>query len=311
MGNDESIRAERAMRPWPALAPFARVTRVAGGSEELFLFDTGAATGLPLILIHGLGDEADSWRHLIPLLAPAGRAPARRVLAPDLPGFGRSPGTGRISIKRHVEAISALLAETGRAVLIGSSMGAAVAELVAFASPERVAALVLLDGGLPSAGKVSPALLRMLTPILGERTYRAFRRDHEAAYRSLEPYYADFAALREDDRAFLRERVIARVESERQLRAYFASLRSLALTAAAGGDRFAAALAAYPGRILLGWGERDQIMSRDTARMIQAARADARLALFPEAGHLPHQEAPAAVAEAIAAFVDAIPDRRA
>jgi pimeloyl-ACP methyl ester carboxylesterase len=38
-----------------------------------------------LLLVHGLGDEADSWRHvLLPL------AERYHVVAPDLPGFGRS-----------------------------------------------------------------------------------------------------------------------------------------------------------------------------------------------------------------------------
>lgn len=306
---ETKVRSERAvpMPPWPALEPFARTVRLAVGGEELFLFDTGTAgRKAPAILIHGLGDEADSWRHLIPLLAPD-----RRVLAPDLPGFGRSPGHGRISLKRHVAAIIGLLEETPSAVLVGSSMGAAVAELVAFAAPGRVAGLVLLDGGLPSTGSLSPALIRMLTPILGERTYRAFRRDHEAAYRSLAPYYADLAALGEEERTFLRDRVIARVESETQLRAYFASMRSFVATAATGRGRFATSLAAYGGPILLGWGELDQIMPLDGAQTLRAARPDAKLVVFAGAGHLPHQEAPAAVAEAITAFLDAIPDRTA
>jgi pimeloyl-ACP methyl ester carboxylesterase len=65
------------MQPWPSLLPYARELAVPGGKGELFLYDTGAADSVPIVLIHGLGDEADSWRHLIPLLAP------RRVLAPD------------------------------------------------------------------------------------------------------------------------------------------------------------------------------------------------------------------------------------
>ena len=293
------------MKPWPSLIPYARELKLSGENENLFLYDTGTEGKAPaIILIHGLGDEADSWRHLIPLLAP------RRVIAPDLPGFGRSSGRSGVSLKRHARAIAELLVETGPAILVGSSMGAVVAELAAFSVPALAVGLVMLDGGLPSTERLSPAMLRMLTPFLGERTYRAFRNDHAAAYSSLEPYYADLAGLPEIDRTFLRGRVIARVESETQLRAYFASMRSLVMTAATGSGRLARSLAAYPGNILLGWGEQDRIMSRDTARAIQAVRKDAKLVIFPGAGHLPQQETPAAVAEAITAFSLPITDRR-
>jgi pimeloyl-ACP methyl ester carboxylesterase len=290
------------MMCWPALEPYARELELPGAEERLFLYDTGAgAKGFPLVLIHGLGDEADSWRSLIPLLAQD-----RRVVALDLPGFGRSTSHRRATFARHTEAVIRVLEETGRSILIGSSMGAAIAESVAFKVPEKVAGLVLLDGGLPAGGALSPAMLSMLTPIRGERIYRAFRENQEAAYRSLEPYYADLGAMPDDEKAFLRNRVIARVESENQLRAYFSSLRSFVAMAVVRGSSYGSKLAAFPGRVLIGWGQRDLIMPLSAADVLRKERPDADLVVFPGAGHLPHQEKPAAVADAITAFLAVI-----
>ncbi|HEU5086699.1 MAG TPA: alpha/beta fold hydrolase, partial [Roseiflexaceae bacterium] len=67
------------------LQPYARL--VQAGDVRLHVYDSGAgeAGGTPLVLVHGLGDEADTWRRVfVPL------AQRRRVIALDLPGFGRS-----------------------------------------------------------------------------------------------------------------------------------------------------------------------------------------------------------------------------
>jgi pimeloyl-ACP methyl ester carboxylesterase len=306
MKNDAAATLGRTPRmiSWPALAPYARELELPETKVRLFLYDTGAEAreGLPLVLIHGLGDEADSWRSLIPLLAQDSR-----VVALDLPGFGRSTSRRRATFARHTEAVIGVLKETGRSILVGSSMGAAIAESVAFKVPEKVAGLVLLDGGLPAGGDLSPSqMLRMLTPILGERIYRAFRKNHEAAYRSLEPYYADLGAMPDNEKAFLRNRVIDRVESEKQLRGYFSSLRSFVATAVVSGSSYGPKLAAFPGRVLIGWGERDLIMPLSAAEVLRKERFDADFVVFSGSGHLPHQEKPAAVADAITAFLAAI-----
>jgi len=49
-------------------------------------FETGPADGEALVLVHGLGDSAESWARIVPLL---GRD--HRILVPDLAGFGRVP----------------------------------------------------------------------------------------------------------------------------------------------------------------------------------------------------------------------------
>jgi pimeloyl-ACP methyl ester carboxylesterase len=290
---------------WPSLAPFARTLHIRGEEETLFYYDTGYGGSKPvLLLIHGLGDEADSWRHLIPRLQDE-----FRVLAMDLPGFGRSAAPGRISLRRHVQAALLLLDEAQvtpacPAVLAGSSMGAAVAEKAAFTRPGLVRALILLDGCMPSAAPLSLRLLFTALPVLGKRKYRAYRGDHEAAYCSLFPYYEDLPGMGGEDRRFLRERVAARVESPLQERAYFASLRSMIWTSLWGSASFARGFASFPGKTLILWGDRDRIMPPDSARILRELRPDAAFRIIPASGHLPHQENPGAVAEAVLNAID-------
>jgi pimeloyl-ACP methyl ester carboxylesterase len=137
------------LKSGPSLAPYGTYLAIPGG--ELFYYDTKTddATGKPaIVLIHGLGDEADTWRYVFPPLAAAGC----RVIALDLPGFGRSIWKGKTSMRGHRDAILRLLTMTGiagpdhPAILAGSSLGAAVSELAACKRPDLVKALVLIDG---------------------------------------------------------------------------------------------------------------------------------------------------------------------
>jgi pimeloyl-ACP methyl ester carboxylesterase len=109
----------------------------------------GAPDGRPLLFWHALGDHTSlQLIEAAPILA---RDHGFRVLAPDAPGFGGSPRLPdeRYELPALVELARSLLDALGldRAVWVGSSWGATVGVHVAAAHPERVEALVLLDGG--------------------------------------------------------------------------------------------------------------------------------------------------------------------
>jgi pimeloyl-ACP methyl ester carboxylesterase len=205
-------------------------------------------------------------------------------------------------VKKHIAAILALLAETGPAILAGSSMGALIAEGTALARPDLVRGLILLDGCIPMSAPLNKHLVLMALPRIGKKWYRAFRNNHEGAWQSLFGYYADLGSLPEADRRFLRERVVARVESSAQERAYFASLRSILLVNAFHKGRFARFLPRFPGKILVIWGEEDRVLPSESSRLIRELRPDATFSLIPGAGHLPHQEKPGETAERILRF---------
>jgi pimeloyl-ACP methyl ester carboxylesterase len=318
------IETKAPMEVWEGLARFSRRLELPRGRGSLFFYDSAAAgpgqgAALPdIVLIHGLGDEADSFRSLFPLLAER-----RRVLAPDLPGFGRSMARGRVTFRSCLRALRHLVeAECrGPAILVGSSLGAALAEALARAAPGLCAGLVLMDGGLPTPPTSGSGILSMLLPIVGERHYRSLRGAPEAAYRSLEPYYADLASLPEAERSFLARRVAARVESDSQMRAYFSLLRSLAALSAFGQGRWRRFLSGDRPPLLVLWGSDDQVLPRAGAELLLAAAGRAQadrgsqadggsrppepvLRIMEGAGHLPHQERPRETAAAIEEFLE-------
>jgi pimeloyl-ACP methyl ester carboxylesterase len=313
------VNAEAAMQRWPGLAAYSKTLSLKGGT--LFFYDVdgaafatnGAAAGAAqkpaLVLLHGLGDEADTWRNLLPGLVQAGY----RCIAPDLPGFGRSSWQGQISLSVHAEAVLALLRESGAAsperpaVVIGSSMGAIVAELIGFERPDLVQALALIDGCFPLAGGIDRGLLLQALPFAGRRFYRSFRENPDAAWESLRPFYHDLDALDEADKAFLRERVIARVNSEGQERAYFASLRSMDALFLFGKPGFSRSLRAFSGRALLLWGEADQVFPPEKAAAFRGLLPGASFQVIAGAGHLPHQEKPAETAAELLRFLAGFP----
>jgi len=303
--------ANSPMEPWPSLANKAFSLNFSSG-QTIFYYDAmppdsdppNGGTAPVIVLIHGLGDEADSWRHLIPLLNSSGY----RVLALDLPGFGRSVAPGRISLKNHAAAVLRLLEAVkikpeSPVFLVGNSLGALVAETAAFKKPGLVKGLILLDGSIPG-GPAKIGLLALAKLLFSRKWYRAYRTNPEGAWLSLYSYYADLDSMPGADKDFLMERVMARVNSSSQERAFFATQRSLVWAFGAGFSGYAQKIRLFKGKITLLWGEKDRIMPLSTVEPFKTIRNDTELRIIPGAGHLPQQEKPAETAKFITEFVN-------
>lgn len=122
---------------------FAR-REVAIGRDHIAVYEKGE--GAPVVLLHGYPQTSMMWHRVAPVLART-----FRVVAVDLPGYGRSsaPAAGpeRYSKRRMAADLAAVLDHLGidRALLVGHDRGARVAYRAALDQPGRVAALAVLD----------------------------------------------------------------------------------------------------------------------------------------------------------------------
>jgi pimeloyl-ACP methyl ester carboxylesterase len=116
--------------------------------DGLDTYYTVEGEGPAVVLLHGWGTSSQSLQGVLAALAPA-----FRVLAVDLPGFGWSdPPPAAWGSREYAEHVRALLdrLEIGTAALLGHSFGGRVAIRLAVRVPARVARLAL--AGWPSPG---------------------------------------------------------------------------------------------------------------------------------------------------------------
>ena len=109
----------------------------------------GSPDGRPLVFWHALG--AGTSGAYLTELAPTLTGAGLWLIAPDAPGFGRSPALPpeRYAIDSLLDLLRGILDERGieRAILMGHSWGGTIVMAFAAAEPERVEGLVLLDTG--------------------------------------------------------------------------------------------------------------------------------------------------------------------
>jgi len=252
----------------------ARRLRVDG--TTLRYIDTGRGT--PVVFLHGLGASMYAWRKNLAPIAAAGY----RVIAFDNRGFGFSdkPATGydNASYARLAVALLDSL-HVPDAVLIGHSMGGAIAAEVAIAHPERVRGLVLI--GSAGLGAREPPLFRVgRWPVVGPLLF-AFR-SRGFTERFLKATYADPGKVSDADV----DQYYAPVAEPAYGRALRAVLRQFRFDALAGRlDHIAA-----PTLVL--WGEADRLIPITLGRALAGGIPGAAFLSVARAGHSVQEEAP-------------------
>jgi 2-hydroxy-6-oxonona-2,4-dienedioate hydrolase len=123
--------------------------------------DTPRGTGLPVVLIHGL---SVSSRSLLP--TAAWLAAARRVYAPDLPGFGASePPPEALTIYDLAETLAAWMRvmHVEQAALLGHSFGCQILAELALRHPACLAQAIFVAPTIEPHGRTaSRQLVRLL-----------------------------------------------------------------------------------------------------------------------------------------------------
>lgn len=120
-----------------------------------FLYGQSVQNQPPVILLHGAGGSHLNWPPQIRRLS------GQHVIALDLPGHGKSDGVGRQNILEYSKVVVAFMnaIKLPPAVMIGHSMGSAIALTLALRYPKRVRGLGLFGGGAKL--RVAPEILEL------------------------------------------------------------------------------------------------------------------------------------------------------
>ncbi|MFK0110714.1 alpha/beta fold hydrolase [Streptomyces sp. NPDC091217] len=118
------------------------------------VLEAGEVDRPTLVLVHGAGQGGRMWRRQLGALSDG-----FHVVAPDLPGFGGSPGP--FSLTAAIESVTEIARQLRPVHLCGHSLGAIVAARVAAENPDLIARLILSGGPEIAPGTTSQRRLRI------------------------------------------------------------------------------------------------------------------------------------------------------
>ena len=247
-----------------------------------------------LIMIHGYTASLYVWKTVAPMLADSGF----HVVALDLLGFGYSdkPSWFDYAIASQARIVARFMNRLGigRATLVGSSYGGAVAATLALDYPERVEKLVLVDAVSNDNLRNHPILKLASIPGIGE---------------AITPFLVD-------SRAFQRHRMRGtlakanhklitdeRVEGIlRPLTAADAHHSLLATSRAWSANRIEQDAHLITQPTLIVWGEDDKVIPVDDGYTLHRSILNSRLVILKDCGHVPQEERSETFADLVTEF---------
>jgi pimeloyl-ACP methyl ester carboxylesterase len=241
-------------------------------------------SGPLIVCVPGMGDLRASYRFLIPELVAAGF----RVAVMDLRGHGDSATTfSEYGDMPTASDIVALVVELGGpAILVGNSMAAGSAAIVAGEHPDLVSGLVLVGPFVrePSTSK----LTKLATRVLMARPWAA------GAWNSYLPKL--YAGKRPDDFVEYRSSVVAGLRRPGYAKAF-------SLTTRTRHDAAERALATVTASSLIVMGEQDPDFPNPALEATWISqKLHAEVVMVPEAGHYPQSQRPEVVGPAVVQF---------
>lgn len=262
-----------------------------------------------LVMLHGFLSNTRSWDRITPALATD-----HRVVAYDRPSFGLTdrplPGdwpTGRnpYTPDAQVRQLLALLDAEGidRAVLVGNSAGGTVAVNFALQHPDRVAGLVLISPAIYAGGGapdwIKPLLFSPQLERIGPVLVNGFIESLASSDIGFTGAWYDPSRVTDADRA-----------------AYYAPARignaGRALwefTKASADLRLGEKVAALAVPTLVITGQFDAVVPTEQSIRLAGELPGAALAVLPDCGHVPQEECPGLVLEAMQPFLASLERR--
>ena len=241
--------------------------------------------GPVVVLLHGFASSIYTWKDVLP-----GLASTRTVVALDFPGFGESDQPPDLRFEVLPKVVRGLMDKlgVGPATLVGSSLGGAVATVLAAQSPERVGALVLIDSaGFNLKASDRPLILRLAASPAGAAVFERLPIRGRLLKLGLRQVFYD-PALVTGERFNEYLAPLLRPGAP-------ASALSLLTSRALDPGLMADLAPKVKAPTLVLWGREDGWIPVEQADRFVAAIPGARKVVFEACGHLPQEERPADV----------------
>ncbi|MGD0220944.1 MAG: alpha/beta hydrolase [Terriglobia bacterium] len=277
----------------PSMPPMPpeKVVEILG--QHIHYYEAGE--GENIILLHGLGAEADIWAANIPALSPH-----YHVVVPDQIGFGNSDKPPiEYKIQTWVEFLDLFMQalNISKATLVGNSLGGWIAVDFARQHPEKVAKLVLADAGGWRPIKMPPPMAKSLNDasIAGIRQVIEMMLFERRAI----PINLNPGSLQEtrkmlefivSDKQLITDQMVEQ-EFQRHLKIGDGITVERFLAGSLAEDQFEnEKVRNLTVPTLIVWGRDDRLFSLDEARAFGKAIHGSKLVVIEQCGHMPQLE---------------------
>jgi pimeloyl-ACP methyl ester carboxylesterase len=284
-----------ALASWMLLRDDPQVAQISVLVDGHRMHCLTAGHGPALVLLHGLLGSAAAWYPCLSRLVQGSS-----VYAVDLLGIGGSERVAGLdaSLSAQADRMAKFLAAAGigRADIVGTSHGGAVAMMLAARHPELVRSLVLHAPANPFSLLGDPLVHFYRTPLGHWFAHRVPNLPEKLREVALGRMYGNNKQVRQEvlERYMSSLRVPGTVQHVLNIiDCWFEDMRQLGTVL----ER----LRDIP--TLLVWGTHDRAVSLESGRQLEKILERSELVILPGVGHLPHDEAPVAFADAVNSFL--------
>jgi pimeloyl-ACP methyl ester carboxylesterase len=243
------------------------------GDHQIAYLEGGK--GETVILLHGFGDQKDSW---VKFARPLTKT--YRVIIPDLPGFGESSkiSSQRYDIETQLSRMAAFIekVDAGKYHVAGNSLGGLLAGLLAVTSPDRVKSLALLDPyGIANREKseLVKEIEKGVNPMIVEKP-----EDYD---RLLKFMFVHPPSLPGPVKKYLTAKMLENKDFNKKV---FNELK--------GDTLLEERMAEIKVPTLVLWGDTDRVFPASSARVLEQGIAGSKVVILKDCGHLPMTEKP-------------------
>jgi pimeloyl-ACP methyl ester carboxylesterase len=282
----------------PELLPQMDFATVDSGTGPVRLAYRESGQGEPVLLIHGFGANAYTWRRVEPKLAST-----HRVIAIDLKGFGQSekPLDKRYSVFDQAQLIEAFMDQKrlSGVTIVGHSLGGGVALVLALQDIEskrgRIKRLALIDS-VAYAQKIPVAFTVLRAPVIGPMSNFLIPKEFQARAALTIAYH--------DDTKFNDQDVAEYAAPLHEKGSQHAMIYSARQIMPENIDDLSSRYPSIDIPALVLWCDRDKVVRSHIGWRLHKDLPRSTFKVIHDCGHIPQEERPDETAEILAAFLN-------